>query len=489
MYRCWTNLPRLDLNPLLENPLCRAEHLGRPIPDWPDATSVCMPLWQDNVDYEEGCPRVVDKLDCGYPRFVYHKYVRELFAHCERRSGSPRCLAFASRGAAERCAKFVGESSVHAVDGIFATGFAESAADRAKAYWQHSGEGISWRQAMAVLSGRPAAADRSCDEALRITVAQYASVAPDDVYLFPTGMAAIFTAYRALAALTPETASVQFGFPYVDTLKIQEKFGRCHFYRRGDAADLAEFARLADKESLMGLFCEFPANPLLISPDLLGLKSVCRERQIPLVVDDTVATVANLALLDHCDILATSLTKFFSGEGDVMGGSLVLNATSPRYAELRAALGSVFEPQLWLDDAEVLLLNSQDFPSRMRIINRKAEELADFLQAHPAVAEVYYPKFTTPEHYARFLQPEGSFGGLMSILLKDVASTPAFFDALAVTKGPSLGTNFTLACPYTILAHYDELDFARDCGVTEHLIRISVGGEEDLCERFGAALA
>jgi cystathionine gamma-synthase len=445
-------------------------------------------MWQDNVDYEEGRARVVDKLDCGYPRFVYHKTVRELFAHCELRTGAPRCLAFASRGAAERCAAFVGDAHVQEVDGVYATGFAESAADRAKAYWQHSGEGVSWRQAAAVLAGECAQADASCDDALRITVAQYASVSPEDVFLFPTGMAAIFTAYRALAALAPETSSVQFGFPYVDTLKIQQKFGSCHFLPRGDAADLAELATLAQQAPLMGLFCEFPANPLLVSPDLMGLKEICKTHSIPLVVDDTVATVANLALLDHCDILATSLTKFFSGEGDVMGGSLVLNALSPNYARLRAALEAVFEPQLWLDDADVLLRNSQDFPSRMRIINRTASILADFLQAHPAVAEVYYPKFTTAAHYARFLQPEAGFGGLMSIVLKDPARTPAFFDALAVSKGPSLGTNFTLACPYTILAHYGELEFARECGVAEHLVRISVGGESDLCERFAAAL-
>ena len=487
MCPCWTNTPRPELNPLIENPLFRAEDLGRPIPGWPDATSVCMPMWQDNVDYEEGRARVVDMLDCGYPRFVYHKRVRELFAHCEAQTGAERCLAFASEGAAQRCADFVGDAGVYEVDGVYATGFAESAAARAKAYWQHSGEGVSWRQADGVLTGMGPQGDRACEEALQIMVAQYLSVAPEDVFLFPTGMAAIFTAYRALASLS-DAASVQFGFPYVDTLKIQEKFGRCHFYPKGDAAELAEFARLARAEALMGLFAEFPANPLLVSPDLLGLKSVCREHAIPLVIDDTVATVANLALLDHCDILATSLTKFFSGEGDVMGGSIVLNALSPLYPQLRDAMMAAFEPQLWLDDAEVLLRNSQDLLSRMRIINRTAEELADFLQAHPAVAEVYYPKFTTPEHYTAFLQPDGGYGGLMSIILADPARTPAFFDALAVTKGPSLGTNFTLACPYTILAHYDELEFARSCGVSEHLVRISVGGEGDLCERFAAAL-
>lgn len=53
-----------------------------------------------------------------------------------------------------------------------------------------------------------------------------------------------------------------------------------------------------------------------------------------------------------------------------------------------------------------------------------------------------------------------------------------FFDTLDVAKGPSLGTNFTLASPYTLLAHYGELEWARGYGVEENLVRISVGLEE-----------
>ena len=52
-----------------------------------------------------------------------------------------------------------------------------------------------------------------------------------------------------------------------------------------------------------------------------------------------------------------------------------------------------------------------------------------------------------------------------------------FFDALAVAKGPSLGTNFTLACPYTLLAHYLETEWAETFGVEKELVRVSVGLE------------
>ena len=65
-----------------------------------------------------------------------------------------------------------------------------------------------------------------------------------------------------------------------------------------------------------------------------------------------------------------------------------------------------------------------------------------------------------------------------------------FYDALDVAKGPSLGTNFTLVCPYTLLAHYHELDFALSYNVPPNLIRIAVGLEnfEDLKAKFEEAL-
>jgi len=53
-----------------------------------------------------------------------------------------------------------------------------------------------------------------------------------------------------------------------------------------------------------------------------------------------------------------------------------------------------------------------------------------------------------------------------------------FFDELDSAKGPSLGTNFTLSSPYTLLAHYGELDWAAQFGVEANLVRISVGLEE-----------
>ena len=58
-------------------------------------------------------------------------------------------------------------------------------------------------------------------------------------------------------------------------------------------------------------------------------------------------------------------------------------------------------------------------------------------------------------------------------------------------RSPSFGTAFTLVCPYTLLAHYEELDWTEDCGVSANLLRISTGMEpvETIIQAFADALA
>ena len=89
-------------------------------------------------------------------------------------------------------------------------------------------------------------------------------------------------------------------------------------------------------------------------------------------------------------------------------------------------------------------------------------------------------------------KPSGGWGSLVTFLPRNApARSPQVYDALEICKGPSLGTLFSIACPFTLLAHYTELDWAEACGVSRHLIRISVGLEdpEELWQRIDRALA
>ena len=94
--------------------------------------------------------------------------------------------------------------------------------------------------------------------------------------------------------------------------------------------------------------------------------------------------------------------------------------------------------------------------------------------------------------YEAVRQPNGGWGSLVTFLpYHAAAASPEIFDRMEVCKGPSLGTVFTLACPFTLLAHYTELEWAESCGVSRHLIRLSVGLEEptELWQRLNRALS
>lgn len=315
----------------------------------------------------------------------------------------------------------------------------------------------------------------------------------DDVFLYPTGMSSIFNAHQILLSCFENRKSVCFGFPYTDTLKILQKWGPgCYFYGNGEPEDLVELEKLLESgERIMALFCEFPSNPLLKCPNLREVRRLADKYDFAVVVDETIGNFKNIHVLEYADMVASSLTKVFSGDSNVMGGSLVLSPTSRYYSHLKQAAKKEYEDNLWAEDAIFLERNSRDFESRISRINVNAEALCDLLLAEPKVKSLFYPKYSsTRQFYDDCRTENGGYGGLLSIIFHEPKHAIQFFDAVETAKGPSLGTNFTLLCPYTILAHFLELDWAKQYGVDPHLIRISVGLEstEEIVQVFLTAL-
>jgi cystathionine gamma-synthase len=118
------------------------------------------------------------------------------------------------------------------------------------------------------------------------------------------------------------TALINFSFPYIDTLKVLEKFGPgCLFYGRGSSDDLDDLEkRLQSGEKFLALFCEFPGNPLLMSPDLARIRILADAYDFGVVVDETIGNFLNVNVLPYADVVVSSLTKVFSGDSNVMGG-------------------------------------------------------------------------------------------------------------------------------------------------------------------------
>ncbi|RXW14166.1 hypothetical protein EST38_g11690 [Candolleomyces aberdarensis] len=159
--------------------------------------------------------------------------------------------------------------------------------------------------------------------------------------------------------------------------------------------------------------------------------------------------------------------------------------------------------------------NPRDFEKPIQLINSNAEAACDFLRsrsiaggysgntttntnAATQIKEVRYPKYITQEHYNHCrINPSPPRTVKRSIqwpLFLDLhykAASQVFFDTLPCYKGPSLATNFTLVYPFTILAHFTELESAvGPYGVEEGLVRVGVGMEErgELLKGLGSAL-
>lgn len=318
-------------------------------------------------------------------------------------------------------------------------------------------------------------------------------LAEDDVYLYSCGMNSIFNAHQLMLKARGQLKSISFGFPYVDTLKILEKWGPgCVFYGNGSSQELDDLEeRLKAGERFLALFCEFPGNPLLTCPDLKRIRALADTYDFGVVVDETIGNFINVNVLPYADLVVSSLTKIFSGECNVMGGSTILNPRGRYYSLLKKTAEVQFEDNYWAEDVIFLERNSRHFVSRIERINHNAEFICTTLLKHPLIKTLYYPKHNpSREHYDACRTSNGGYGGLLSFTFHTKAQAVAFFDRIETAKGPSLGTNFTLASPYVLLAHFTELEWAAQFGVPAELIRISVGLEdtEDLESRFAVAL-
>ena len=336
-------------------------------------------------------------------------------------------------------------------------------------------------------------------------------VAADDIYLSQTGMASIFYAHSALlkwseAKTGAPGKTVMFGFPFHSTIHIFEHWGPgVKFLALG--TELEELEAYLESESQAGspvqaVWTELPSNPLLVSSDLVKLRELADKYRFALVVDDTIASFANVDVLPVADVVATSLTKSFSGYADVMGGSVALNPSGPLYNELKTVFNKHYRQELYYRDAEVLLSNSENYLARSATLNQNATLLVDYLQSKAvdktsSVSRLYYPTTqTTLANYDKFKRPATAdfvpgYGCLFSVEFESVETITAFYDNLHVHCGPHLGAHRTLALPYVRMLYGSELEKVAPYDLRPTQLRVSVGLEasSELLAVFAHALS
>lgn len=472
--------------------------------------------WQAIVDYQEknGTPRQ------GYFRLCRHPYVRRLEARVARSVGWPVAQAFCSPEAAlaevvDFLAVETGESPTVLWTGVrpirlgnfvVATGGVGETPPAGCTHWVVSvpGEGCEagvvvtsvvehgasmWdrlKKRGATLSARDAAA--LCGVSTPVLEGDPRATVLKTLmdwegagagWLFSTGMAALVGVFEALVTEARPRVIVM-GHLYSDTHVILGELPWAWGPLEAEFLQADETARL---ESLLDdrtamVFVETVTNPLIEVPDLPMICAICVNHSVPLVVDNTMATPINLKpLAMSADVVVHSTTKYFSGTNNHGGGVvLVRNATSElagRLAERRTDRQDDMSPR----EAAVLAGSLPTFPERMERFNENGRAVADFLRAHGAVARVYFP-----EELPSWL---GGAGSVVSFTLEEdsLEALVDFYETPmpSIRKAPTLGSDKTLLCPYTLLTYYHRDDeYLADIRLPRHLLRIAVGCEENL---------
>ncbi|MBF0280697.1 MAG: PLP-dependent transferase [SAR324 cluster bacterium] len=304
-------------------------------------------------------------------------------------------------------------------------------------------------------------------------------------FLFPSGMQSI-TTLLTLVRRPGKAQIIAVGHLYTDTYALLTYAKQ----RTGDVENIFigvdEMDQLpaAINEQTAAIITETITNPLNDVPDLEAIVAIAKKHKIPVIVDNTFATPLHCNPLElGVDFVLHSTTKYFSGKNDHAGGAVLLNDSV--VAQTIANYQSQWGVELSSLESSILWQRLEDFEVRMERFQNNALQVAEFLQRHPGIEKLYFHNFPSHRSYEVSQRILTGSGSVMSFTLKrpGMEGLRKFYDAPLqhILKAPSLGSNQTIVCPYTLLAHYHEPDEAlEELGLPRYLIRLSVGCEMDI---------
>jgi cystathionine beta-lyase/cystathionine gamma-synthase len=301
-----------------------------------------------------------------------------------------------------------------------------------------------------------------------------------------SGMASIST--LVLALLQPGQRIVASNRLYGRTAQLFEQ----ELSRFGVQSTLIDCNDLAAVETALAsparlLFVETISNPHLRVVAVPALAELAHRRKCLLVVDNTFATpVLTKPLELGADVVMESLTKIISGHSDVTLGMIAGKSEDllPAVTATSSIWGFAANPfDCWLTERGLATLEL-----RVRTACATAAPLAEWLTRQPGVSRVLYPGL--PEHADHAIAAKVLRSGFGHVLCFDLAggrdAVNRFIrQAPGIPFSPSLGhTATTLSHPWTTSHRFTSLALKNRLGITEGLVRLSVG-IEDLAEIQG----
>jgi len=249
---------------------------------------------------------------------------------------------------------------------------------------------------------------------------------------------------------------------YVDTSKVENVF-----------------EAVTEKTKLIWL--ETPTNPTLKISDIQAIAKVAKANRCWLCVDSTFASPALQQPLSlGADIVIHSATKYLGGHSDLIAGLVVTKdkELGDQIKFIQNACGAILSPF----DSWLVIRGIETLHLRVRQHCANALQVAEFLSKHPAVDKVYYPGLKDHNNHEIAKKQSSGFGGIVSFSLKEdtaeaahqfVTSTQLF--KLAESLG---GVKSLVSHPASMTHKTIPTEKRRAAGVTDSLIRLSVGLEE-----------
>lgn len=240
-------------------------------------------------------------------------------------------------------------------------------------------------------------------------------------------------------------------------------------------------------------YAETPANPTLALTDLAALAEIAHAHGAWLSVDNTMASpYCQRPLSLGADVVIHSTTKYLSGHGLMVGGAVVsrhvawVRADLLRLLKVLGASASPFD--CWLAAAGL-----RTFELRMQRHCQNALAVARYLEAHPAVEQVYYPGLQSHPQHALAQRQMLAYGGMLAFELRGglLAGQALLNRVRLATLVVSLGNVDTIISHPASMTHSNMPPAERArAGISDGLIRLSVGIEncEDILADLDQAL-
>ncbi|MCY0859132.1 MAG: PLP-dependent transferase [Sulfolobaceae archaeon] len=239
------------------------------------------------------------------------------------------------------------------------------------------------------------------------------------------------------------------------------------------------------------VFLESITNPLLRVVDLPRISKVAKDLGTVVIVDSTLSTPINQKVIEQgADIDVESMSKFIAGHNDVIAGYAAGNKDKiSQIDQLRRTLGGALDPHA----AYLVLRGLKTLKLRMDVINRNAQRIAEFLDDHPKVKFVYYPGLRDNIDNAIASKVLKGYGGIVSFEIRGTKDDVLrmFSKLKLITVSQTFGgINSVISHPMTMSHRSLTAEEMKEAGITESLVRLSVGIEDvdDLIEDLDQAL-